>query len=60
MHPELQAEIQFGLDNSGAGSPADLLELIRKFLHQSSEWKPADEAVAPSGKERCVRRSRRD
>ncbi len=45
MHPELQAEIQFGLENSGAGSHAALLDLIRKFLAQSEEWKPADEAI---------------
>src|SRR6266540_749157 len=41
MHPELQAEFRFGLDNSERAD-VDLLELLDAFLKQDSDWLDAD------------------
>jgi hypothetical protein len=41
MHPELQAEFQFGLDNSERAN-VDLLELLDSFLSQDGDWLAAD------------------
>jgi hypothetical protein len=41
MHPELQAELRFGLDNS-EGANVDLLELLNSFLNQDADWLEAD------------------
>lgn len=43
MLPELQAEIEFGLENSEAN--IDLLDLLRLFLKQGQEWMGADDAI---------------
>ncbi len=40
LHPELQAEFAFGLDNSEAGG--DLLALLDSFLAQDNDWRQAD------------------
>lgn len=44
MSPELQAEIQFGLENSEAEDVTveDFLNLIQLLLDKTSEWKGAD------------------
>jgi hypothetical protein len=47
MHPELQAEVRFGLDNSESAS-VDLLELLDSFLKQDSEWVEADAFIRSS------------
>lgn len=41
MHPELQAEFRFGLDNSERAN-VDLLELLDSFLNQDGDWLAAD------------------
>jgi hypothetical protein len=40
LHPELQAEFAFGLDNSEA--EGDLLGLLSSFLAQDDDWRDAD------------------
>lgn len=40
LHPELQAELAFGLDNSEG--VADLLGLLDSFLAQDNDWRVAD------------------
>ena len=40
LHPELQAEFAFGLDNSEDGG--DLIELLGSFLAQDEDWQAAD------------------
>jgi Type III restriction enzyme, res subunit/Helicase C-terminal domain len=42
MHPELQAEIAFGLDNSEDRSASDLLELSKALLQQTPDWEVAE------------------
>lgn len=44
MHPELQAEFQFGLDNAERAG-ADLLELLDSFLDQDEDWLEADSDI---------------
>jgi hypothetical protein len=41
MHPELQAEFQFGLDNAEQAN-TNLLELLDSFLAQDSDWLVGD------------------
>lgn len=46
LHPELQAEMIFGLDNSeGHESADDFLELIQLFLAQGKDWAEAEKAI---------------
>lgn len=45
MHPELQAEIKFGLENSNVDKIDELSELCELFLKQGDEWKEADQEI---------------
>ena len=45
MHPELQAELEFGIDNSEDLSVATVLELLRQFYKQSHEWDEAEDDI---------------
>jgi hypothetical protein len=45
MHPELQAEIAFGLDNSTNLKTNDFVELGEAFLNQSSDWDNAEDNI---------------
>jgi hypothetical protein len=45
MHPELQAEIDFGLENSEDRSSDDFVELARDFLSKSADWRQAEDAI---------------
>ncbi len=45
MHPELHAEITFGLDNSTDRGPEDFRELASVFLKQGEEWAGANEEI---------------
>lgn len=45
MHPELQAEIAFGLENSTNLATNNFVELGEAFLSQSSEWDNAEEDI---------------
>jgi Type III restriction enzyme, res subunit len=42
MHPELQAEISFGLDNSNEMSSQDFVEIAAAFLSRSNDWQNAE------------------
>jgi hypothetical protein len=50
MLPELQAEIELGLQNSEGD--VDLMELLQLFLAQGTEWAEADEAIRAETQER--------
>jgi hypothetical protein len=45
MHPELQAEISFGLTNSTDGTTETFLSMCKAFLTRSSEWDRAEDAI---------------
>ncbi len=45
LHPELQAEIKFGLDNSDDRTTEDIADLCRTFLDQGSDWEEADQEI---------------
>jgi hypothetical protein len=42
LHPELQAEIKFGLENSDERTAEDIVDLCREFLNQTDDWHEAD------------------
>jgi hypothetical protein len=42
MHPELQAEVAFGLENSEDREASELLALGNALLKQGEEWEPAE------------------
>ncbi len=48
MHPEVQAELDFGLRNSMSDgtTSTDLLELLEKFDEHGPEWAAADASIA--------------
>jgi hypothetical protein len=45
LHPELQGELQFGLDESNGISKEVFLENASIFLQQSTEWTNADSSI---------------
>ncbi len=45
MHPELQAELQFGIENSDGIDTDSVLELMRLFYEQGEDADEADRAV---------------
>lgn len=45
MHPELQAEIAFGLENSSDRTMPEVLELSKHFLGQTEDWQAANENI---------------
>lgn len=45
MHPELQAELQFGLDNSDVKTIDELSGLCKSFFEQGNEWKEQDQLI---------------
>jgi hypothetical protein len=45
LHPELQAELEFGLDQSLGRTPAQFLENLDVFLAQGAEWREADATI---------------
>lgn len=46
LHPELRAEMEFGIDNSDQKKIDDLTELIELFLSRDSSWKAAEADIA--------------
>lgn len=46
LHPELQAELEFGIDNSMRNNlvedPVDFMGLLNEFLDRSKEWQDAE------------------
>lgn len=45
FHPEIQAELDFGLEQSKSSSAAEMLELLHHFFDQDAEWDGADKAI---------------
>lgn len=45
FHPEVQAELEFGLDQSKDATRDSLAENLRHFLAQDDEWEVADAAI---------------
>lgn len=45
MHPELQAELKFGLENSKAIDIDELSENVDLFFKQGEEWKKVDQNI---------------
>lgn len=45
LHPELQAELEFGIQNSEERTVEELSELLEAFLSQSADWKSAEAEI---------------
>lgn len=45
LHPELQAELEFGLGQSKEQTKEGFVENLDIFLRQGDEWRPADEYI---------------
>lgn len=45
LNPELQAELQFGIDNSSGKTTEDFRELWEAFLAKGDDWKEAEAAI---------------
>jgi DEAD/DEAH box helicase/Helicase C-terminal domain len=45
LHPELQAELQFGIENSRDKKAEDFEDLWRAFIEQGENWEAAEEAI---------------
>jgi hypothetical protein len=45
FHPELQAEIQFGIDQSREMKPQEILENFRIFTRHDTEWEEANKDI---------------
>lgn len=45
LHPELQAELQFGMDESKENTVEEFIENVGLFLEQGEEWLSADSEI---------------
>lgn len=45
MHPELQAEIAFGLENSEGRTKQDFIELCQALLQRTEDWTAAESGI---------------
>ena len=45
LHPELQAELEFGIEQSQGTSAADLLENVGIFLENTERWEAANQEI---------------
>lgn len=45
FHPEIQAELEFGLEQSKGTTSAGMLDNLRHFLAQDAEWDEAEKAI---------------
>jgi hypothetical protein len=45
FHPEIQAELEFGLEQSKSTSATDMLDNLRHFFDQDSQWDEAEKAI---------------
>jgi Rad3-related DNA helicase len=45
LHPELQAELQFGMENSDGKSRSDFVVLVQALIAQKEEWAQAERAI---------------
>lgn len=51
LEPELQAEVQFGWNNSKGSDPEDILDNVRVFLDHGAEWKQSGEPLVAEYRE---------
>ena len=51
LEPELQAEVQFGWDNSKGQDAADVLDNVRTFLEHGSDWREGGEPLVAEFRE---------
>jgi hypothetical protein len=45
LHPELQAEIEFGIEESRSINSGDFIEYLRTFMDHGADWNKADEYI---------------
>jgi hypothetical protein len=45
FHPEIQAELEFGIDQSKEASVSDLIDYLNHFFARDAEWEGADQAI---------------
>jgi hypothetical protein len=45
FHPEIQAEIEFGLEQSREATIEDMLENLNHFFDRDAEWEQADQGI---------------
>ncbi len=45
LHPELQAELKFGIENSRDKESDDFMQLLQEFIEQGDDWKEAEGAI---------------
>jgi hypothetical protein len=45
FHPEIQAELEFGLEQSKSASASEMLDNLRHFLRQDRQWDEAEKAI---------------
>lgn len=45
LHPELQAELQFGIENCRDRKPTAFADLMEAFVEQGEDWEDAEEAI---------------
>jgi len=48
LHPELQAELEFGIEQSKDETADTLLENLNLFISQGEDWRDADESIVES------------
>lgn len=53
FHPELQAELEFGIDQSTDVKPSGILDNVRIFLEHDAEWEEANQTIVDA-RERAV------
>jgi len=46
LHPEIQAEVKFGIEQSAVEGVDEYLENFKIFLEQGDDWKDADDDIA--------------
>ena len=56
LHPELQAELQFGIDQSKDMTSEGFLENLQIFMSQNDEWEAADEGIV-SIRQSCTQKT---
>ncbi len=56
LHPELQAELEFGIEQAKEAIPSDFLGFLDTFLKQNADWIDADNYIA-SQRENMTRNS---
>lgn len=45
FHPELQAELEFGINQSTDVHPSDIIDNFRLFLKHEEEWEDANDVI---------------